>query len=65
MLGVRWQASWKQQGRQQGGRPYTHTRIRRDNSLWIHSGFTPLGTALEMNFNTSATLLQIRAQLPR
>ena len=42
-----------------------HKCIRKDDSRWIRSGFTAFWIGLEMNFNPSATHLQIRARLPR
>ena len=41
------------------GHPYTHKCIKKDASLWIRIGFGAFWIGLEMNFNPSATHLQI------
>ena len=64
-IGVRWQPSRERRRHQLRGRPYTHKCITKDGSLWIRSGFTAFCIGLVMNFNPSATHLQIRAQLRR
>ena len=65
VIGVRWQPSLERRGRQQRRHPYTNKCIKKDGSLWTRSGFTAFSIGLEMNFNPSATHLQIRARLPR
>ena len=65
LVGVRWQPSVERRGRQPRGRPYTYKYIRKAGFLWPRSGFTAFWIGLEMNFNPSATHLQIRARLPK